>query len=65
MGNGLAHEILIRGNPGAPLSNNGRYVCVPGPLCHKAANALIFIVAGVRRQWISECAEPKQRPATV
>ena len=60
MGNGLAHEFLIRGNPGAPLSNNGRYVCVPGSLGQQAANALIFNVPGVRCQWIGESAEPKQ-----
>lgn len=62
MGNILPHEALIRGNPGAPLSNNGRYVCVPGPLGHQAANALIFIVPGVCCQWIGESAEPKDRP---
>ena len=48
LGKALPHETLIRGNPSAPLSNNGCYVFVPGSLGHEAANALVRTVAGVR-----------------
>ena len=61
MGNVSPHETLIRGSPGAPLSDNGRHVRVSGSPGHKAADAFVRIVAGVRFQWVSESAKPKER----
>ena len=34
----------------------------PAPLAMRPANALVFIVTGMCRQWISKCSEPRQRP---